>query len=50
MDLLNKIKTSFGVGHLSKSGNLIPYRVNSAKDLKVIFNHFDKYPKLTQKQ
>jgi len=37
-----------GIYKLGK--NLIQYRVTSIKDLKVIIDHFDKYPLITQKR
>lgn len=49
--LLEKIKLFFGVGIISKDGeNYVKYQVRSIEDLKIIFNHFDKYPLITQKQ
>ena len=51
LDLLKKIQSYFGVGYLSKpASNMIQYRVQAVKDLKVIFQHFDKYPLISQKQ
>lgn len=50
--LLESIKAYFyGVGSITKDGNnaIIKYRVNSQKDLRVIIDHFDKYPLITQK-
>jgi hypothetical protein len=48
--LLEQIKTYFCVGDIYKSGpQLLQFRVNSAKDLKVILDHFEKYPLITQK-
>ena len=46
------IKSSFGVGNISKDGKNcnFQYRVSSVKDLPVIIDHFDKYPLLTQKK
>ena len=38
------------MGQITQKGNKALYRVRSIKDLKVIINHFDKYPLLTQKQ
>ena len=50
LNLFKKIKSYFGVGNLHKCGSkMIQYHLQSAKDLKVILNHFDQYP-LTQKQ
>jgi hypothetical protein len=40
-----------GVGNITKQGNdLIRFRVSSTKDLKVIIDHFNKYPLITQKR
>jgi hypothetical protein len=51
LNLLKKIQSYFGLGHLSKSGlELTKYRVQSVNDLRVIINHFDKYPLITEKQ
>ena len=37
-------------GNIRKHGkDSIQYRVSSIKDLKVIIDHFDKYPLITQK-
>ena len=47
---LEQIKSFFGVGSITKHGkNTFQYRVSSRNDLKVILNHFDKYPLITQK-
>jgi len=47
---LEQIKTYLGVGNVYKQGSqLLQFRVDSLKDLKVIINHFDKYPLITQK-
>ena len=41
----------FGVGKISKLGaESVQFRVSGLEDLKVIINHFDKYPLLTNKQ
>jgi hypothetical protein len=50
--LLESIRTYFGgVGNITKLGkDTIQYRVNSTKDLKVIIDHFIKYPLITKKQ
>jgi len=49
--LLESIQSYFGVGIISKQGkNAIQYRVIGLKDLKVIMDHFEKYPLLTQKR
>lgn len=40
-----------GVGKITKLGaESIQLRVSGLEDLKVIINHFDKYPLLTNKQ
>lgn len=52
LKLLEQIKNYFdGVGHiyLKKGNNAVEYRVGSKKDLKVLIDHFDKYPLITQK-
>lgn len=45
------IRASFGgIGNITKHGkDSIQYRVTSVKELKVIIDHFDKYPLLTEK-
>lgn len=50
--LLESIQASFGgVGNITKLGkDTIQYRVTSIKDLKVIVDHFDKFPLITQKR
>ena len=49
--LLEQIQLFFGVGKISKLGaESVQYRVSGLEDLKVIINHFDKYPLLTNKQ
>ena len=49
--LLELIKTVLGVGKINKQEeNMFRFRVSSRSDLKVILNHFDKYPMITQKQ
>jgi hypothetical protein len=50
--LLESIRAYFGgVGNITKLGkDTIQYRVNSTKDLKVIIDHFIKYPLITKKQ
>lgn len=47
--LLKMIESKFGVGKIYGNGEAYSYQVNSAKDLVVIFNHFDKYPLISQK-
>src|SRR5438034_9501097 len=48
--LLEKIKSTLGVGKIHKHGkNSVQYRVESIEELKVILNHFDKYPLISAK-
>lgn len=48
--LLEAIKRTFGMGKIYKKGqDTLDYRVGSLKNLKLIINHFDKYPLLTKK-
>lgn len=48
--LLEMIKSYFGVGqiYVEKNGS-IQYKVSSIKDLRVIIDHFDRYPLVTSK-
>lgn len=49
-ELLNLIKSYFGVGKVSKlAADSVLYRVSSIEELKVIIDHFDRYPLITQK-
>ena len=49
--LLELIQAFFGVGKIFQlAKDSIQYRVSSTKDLKVIIDHFDKYPLITQKR
>jgi hypothetical protein len=49
--LLKQIQMFFGVGTISKLGaESVQFRVSGYENLKVIMNHFDKYPLLTNKQ
>jgi hypothetical protein len=49
--LLEQIQLFFGVGTISKLGaESVQFRVYGFENLKVIMNHFDKYPLLTNKQ
>lgn len=48
--LLEAIQRTWGVGKIYKHGkDSLEYRVSSLKNLKVIIDHFDKYPLITQK-
>lgn len=48
--LLELIQAFFGVGKINKHGkHSIQYRVSSTEDLKVIIDHFYKYPLISQK-
>jgi NADH:ubiquinone oxidoreductase subunit 3 (subunit A) len=49
--LLQQIQSYFGgIGNIHNSGpQLLQYRIYSVKDLKVVINHFEKYPLITQK-
>jgi hypothetical protein len=49
--LLEQIQSYFGVGSLYKKGSqILQLCVFSVKDLKVIIDHFDRYPLITQKR
>lgn len=49
--LLEQIQLFFGVGTISKlAAESVQFRVSGFENLKVIMNHFDKYPLLTNKQ
>ncbi|EUC26955.1 hypothetical protein COCCADRAFT_112931 [Bipolaris zeicola 26-R-13] len=49
--LLEQIQLFFGVGTISKLGaESVQFRVSGFENLKVIMDHFDKYPLLTNKQ
>ena len=49
--LLEQIQLFFGVGTISKlAAESVQFRVSGSENLKVIINHFDKYPLLTNKQ
>ena len=43
------IKNFFNVGSTYNYGNLSFYRINSIKDMKVLINHLDNYPLVTDK-
>lgn len=49
--LLELIQAYFnGVGKIYYEGNSATYVVSSVEEVKIIINHFDKYPLITQKQ
>jgi hypothetical protein len=50
--ILEKIQSYFGdVGNIRKQGEeSLQYRILSVKDLRVIIDHFDEYPLITQKR
>lgn len=49
--LLELIQAYFkGVGKIREEGNAITYVVSSVEEVKIIINHFDKYPLITLKQ
>lgn len=48
--MLDRIQAYFGVGKVYKSKNVCRYLVRATKELRVILEHFDKYPLITQKQ
>jgi len=48
--ILEALQRTWGVGKIYKDGNdTSTYRVSSLKNLRIIINHFDKYPLITQK-
>lgn len=48
--LLEQIQSYLGVGKIYKQGSeLIQFRVQSLKDLKVVIDYFDKFPLITEK-
>lgn len=48
--MLKKIKSFFGVGKIYNRSESCNYMVRSLGDLKVILNHFERYPLLTKKR
>jgi hypothetical protein len=51
LNLLNGIQKFFGVGVVYNQGeDAVQLIVQSAKELIVIINHFDKYPPITKKK
>ena len=50
LDLLNKIKFTFGIGTIiTDNSNTACYSVWAVKDLQKIIDHFEKYPLITYK-
>lgn len=50
INILEALQRTWGVGKIYKhSDNASVYRVSSLKNLRIIINHFEKYPLLTQK-
>ena len=50
IELLKSIQNFFnGVGKINIQNNKVNYRVRSKEELKIIINHFNKYPLLTSK-
>ena len=49
---MEQIQSSFGAGnvHLEGSRQLLKFRIQSVKDLKVVQKHLDKYPLITKKR
>jgi hypothetical protein len=48
--LLKKIQSYFkGVGSITTKLNVVSSRISSLDGLKLVINHFDKYPLITQK-
>ncbi len=50
LDLLKKIQVFLGVGEIYHKEESSNYMVQSSKGIKVIINHFEKYPLLTKKR
>jgi hypothetical protein len=51
LSLLKGIQKFFGVGAVYNQGDdAVQFLVQSAKELIVIINHFDKYPPITKKK
>ena len=50
--LLKQIQNLFRVGTINydKKNPTFHFRIGSTKDLKIIIDHFDKYPLITQKR
>lgn len=50
INILEALQRTWGVGKIYKhSENASEYRVSSLKNLRIIIDHFDKYPLITQK-
>jgi hypothetical protein len=48
--ILEALQRTWGVGKIYKDGNdASTYRVSSLKNLRIIINHFGKYPLITKK-
>lgn len=48
--MLESIQKSLGVGKIYKHGiDSLDYRVNSLKNIRVVINHFERYPLITKK-
>ena len=50
---MEQLQNYFGVGRIFKHGpqsQSLLFKVQSTKELKLIINHFDKYPLITQKR
>lgn len=50
LSVLEQIKSYFGVGKIYERSKFVDYKVRSLKDFKVIIDHFDKFPLITQKR
>lgn len=50
-ELLESLQSYLGVGRISKHDkNNLQFRVQSIKEMELIFKHLDKYPLITQKR
>ena len=48
--LLKKVQAYFkGAGSITTNLNVVSYRISSLEELKLVIDHFDKYPLITQK-
>ena len=50
LKLLERVKDYFGVGSISKSGNMYFYEISSPKALIKVRKHFEEFPLQTTKQ